>query len=39
MQILRIRYNIDQDDTINKARELLHDHMAYTETFIAVTNN
>ncbi len=35
----RIRYNIDQDDTINKARELLHDHLAYTETFIAVTNN
>ena len=35
----RIRYNIDQDETINKARELLQNHMAYTETFIVVTNN
>jgi len=35
----RIRYNVDQDETINKARALLHDNMAYTETFIAVTNN
>ena len=35
----RIRYNVGQDDVIIKARQLLHDPMAYTETFIAVTNN
>lgn len=35
----RIRYNVDHDEAIVKARELLHDHMAYAETFIAVTNN
>lgn len=35
----RIRYNLDKDNVIIKARQLLHDPIAYTETFIAVTNN
>lgn len=35
----RIRYNADHDKYIKKARELLHDHITYNETFIAVTNN
>ncbi len=35
----RIRYNLDHDNVIIKARQLLHDPMAYSETFIAVTNN
>lgn len=35
----RIRYSLDKDNVIIKARQLLHDPIAYTETFIAVTNN
>ena len=35
----RIRFNIGQDEVINKARQLLQDKMAYSETFHAVSNN
>ncbi|HDY75096.1 MAG TPA: hypothetical protein ENH49_01090, partial [Candidatus Marinimicrobia bacterium] len=35
----RIRYNIQQDDFINKANELLHNHIAYTEAFQTVSDN
>lgn len=35
----RIRFNVGQDEVINKARQLLQDKMAYLETFHAVSNN
>ena len=35
----RIRFNVGQDEVINKARQLLQDKMAYSETFHAVSNN
>jgi carboxyl-terminal processing protease len=35
----RIRYNIQQDDLIKKANELLHNHLAYTEAFQTVSDN
>jgi carboxyl-terminal processing protease len=35
----RIRYNIQQDDFIKKANELLHNHLAYTEAFQTVSDN
>ena len=35
----RIRFNVGQDEVINKARQLLQDKMAYSETFHSVSNN
>ncbi len=35
----RIRYNIQQDDFIDKANELLHNHIAYTEAFQTISDN
>lgn len=35
----RIRFNVGQDEVINKARQLLQDKMAYLETFHSVSNN
>ncbi|MFQ6678690.1 MAG: S41 family peptidase [Fidelibacterota bacterium] len=35
----RIRYNVQNDDVIDKAIELLHDHMAYSETFQTIIEN
>jgi len=35
----RIRYNTRNDTFIEKAGELLHNHIAYSETFQSVTDN
>jgi len=35
----RIRYLILEDDYIHKAQELLHDHMAYSETVLNLSDN